>query len=225
MEKSNLNRFKFFIVHAVKNIFRQIKRYIIMGLHVYVISSVAISLFMISVPANRFVSEWKPYYAPDGFYIAEEDLGNPDIPFSKSDVLEVESLYYSCSAIKFGLSVVGIAVLLFVSAMLVSERIYDTGIYYSLGMSRKFIFLNLFFEMAIFILALILAGTATAGIAVRVMFYKGLLPPALGDYLGIDGGVLCAVLFVTVAMIMIPSLILLNRIVKSSPAALLKEKI
>lgn len=196
-----------------------------MGLLVYVISSVAISLFMISIPAKQFVSEWKPYFAPDGVYVAEEDLGTLNIPFLKSDVLEVEKLYYTCSIIKFGLSVVGITMLLFVSAMLISERIYDTGIYYSLGMSRRFIFLNLFFEMAIFILVVIFAGTATAGIVIKVIFYNGLLPPALIDYLGIDSGMVCAVLFVAGAMILIPSVILLNRIVKSSPAALLKEKV
>ncbi len=207
------------ITNAIKNISRQCKRYRILA-PLILIFAVLTGIFMtIAVPCRMYTDE-----RPTEFYY---DIDDPTAELRGEQNDRVRSLGQSATLIQFAVMFVGAVAVFYVSSIIINERLFDVGIYYSIGLSRGQIFASLFIEL------FALCGSITAvgffaGRIGAVLYLKSqikaqLLPEGILGYMGSGiSGVLCVA--ASVCIILLPLLILAVKLMKTNPTGFLRDR-
>ena len=133
----------------------------------------------------------------------------------------------SATVLSLCVFVVGAAAVLYVSSLMIGERIFDVGILYAVGLSRGQIFATLFLELFAVCAASLGCGLAVGrmigGAYLRREIASLRLPDEVLSHMG--GGLsetLC--LLAASAILLIPMLKLTFRLLRTDPARLLAER-
>jgi ABC-type antimicrobial peptide transport system permease subunit len=206
-----MSRTIFFITNSLKGIVRNRRRYILLGFIVFAVSAVVIGSFLLSGAANDFVSEHKT------------EIDSYDTGYYAAEIKPVESIFFFSNIIIISFGFLGVITLVFITMLLFNDRIYEVGILYSIGMNKIYIYFSLLFETVVFLLVVIIAGILTAAGTLYVFFSSGIIAD-LRAYMVLDYKSFIIVICASSVLILIPSFMLLAKIVKSSPLTLLKNK-
>ena len=215
------NKVKFFISHSLNGIIRNKKRYLLFGIVVFIVSSVVIGALMISIGSGKFIKalENDPKYI---VYFNGAGVINIDMQDEYNRLFKLaDSINVTSNILIIAFSLIGTITIVFITLLLQNERICEIGILYTLGMNKTYIFLSMFFETAIFVLAIILLGIFGAASALYVIISYA-VPHELSGYIIFGTDFYINILITTIALIMIPSGILFFKLSNSSPLDLLK---
>ena len=139
----------------------------------------------------------------------------------------VRNLGESASLIQFSVMLVGAIAVLYVSSLMIRERMFDVGILYSVGLSKGQIFVSLFVE-----LFTLCGGTLSVGIItgriLAVLYLKRqilqqILPAELLQFMG-NGSVELLCLTAAVGILLMPILQLTVKLMHTDPCGFLRER-
>ena len=217
-------RNKFILLNTLKNFKRQKIQYILIGILVLTISILTVTSLIVMVPAGKIVEIYRPRFTQYGAYMPDELAERVESDLSINEVRRSESVYVLLNQIVFGTVIIGVSLLLFIFNLLINVRIYDIGILYSIGFNKKSIFISILLEIGGFIITLILLGIIVSIITILVLSAVDIIPQYFNQYFAVDIILIGLILQVIVSLTLLPSLILLVRIQKSSPLKLLRER-
>ena len=139
-------------INALRNIRRQYRRYCVL-IPLLLVCAVLNGIFLtVAVPCRLYSDQPKEF---SEFYTEEEAIQQAAQDERTRDLGE------SASLLQFGVMFIGAAAVLYVSSLMIGERMLDVGILYSIGLSRGQIFVSLLIE-----LLTLGVGTLAVGLAV-----------------------------------------------------------
>lgn len=211
-----MNKILFFISNCLSGIIRNRRRYTLFGIVIFIVSAVVLGALVLSIAANAFVRTEKAL-------IGDIDTADEMVrEYYYSTVMRADGIAAFSNILILAFSFLGIITVVFVTMLLQNERMSEVGIYYALGMNKVYIFFNLLTETVAFIMCMELLGIITSVGVLRLLFTVRVLPD-LSGYLTGNSDLFTAVMIVSLIIIIIPSSMLLVKLVKSSPLKLLKS--
>lgn len=208
----------FVFTNAVKNIFRQRRRYAVFG--ILILLSAGLSVFVLSVvaPARMYAADMR------GLYGGAVDMASEEYAF----IREAEQLNSTLSLMQAGILVVGGVALAYVSSMVVNERLYDAGVLYAIGLDKSRLFVSFLTEILVFCAAVIAVGSVigytSAYVFLCLRIEAGSLEEEIMTYFRMGSSTFLIVAVVAFLLILLPVAQLSLRVAKSSPVSLLKER-
>ena len=204
--------------NALHNIHRQYKRYRVLVPLILVCALLSGMFMSLAVPCRLY---------------SEQRNKRPPVDFTEETILHIEQadrvreLGESASMLQFGIVLVGTISLLYVSCLMINERIFDIGILYAIGLSRRQIFLSLLIELSVLCSSTIIIGLCI-GRAFAVWYLEKqialqTLPEDLLLY--INGGMtelLC--ILAAFCILLLPIAILGIKLLQTEPAELLRNR-
>lgn len=210
----------FVFANAVKNIFRQRKRYMIFGILILLASMFSVFILSIVTPVRMYAEDMRNQSA--GIILDAEDEAQYDM------IREANQLYSTFSLMQAGILVVSGVALAYVSSMVINERLYDAGVLYAIGLDKFRIFISFLTEILVFCAAVITVGSVTGYVSayafLRSYVSSGRLGAEIMHYFGLGISTFLIVAAVSFLLILLPVAQLSSRIAKSSPVSLLKER-
>ncbi len=149
------------VINALRNIRRQYRRYRILIPLLLVCALLTGTFLTVAVPCRLYSDQPKEF---SEFGTEEEAVRQA----ARDD--RARELGESASLLQFGVMFIGAAAVLYVSSLMIGERMFDVGILYSIGLSRGQIFVSMLIE-----LLTVCAGTLAAGLAVGRIAAEGYL--------------------------------------------------
>ena len=210
----------FLIQNALRNIGRQRGRYRVL-LPLLVVCALLTGVFMtVAVPCRMYADGGSTHMEALEFTDEEAAAVN------KRDE-HTRRLGESATLLSFSVLLVGAVAILYVSSIMIGERMFDVGILYAVGLSRRQIFSTLFLELFTACTAALVCGFAVgrmvAGAYLRREIAALRLPAGILSYM--DNGVseaLCLV--VALVILLIPIGKLTVRLMRTNPTNLLAER-
>ncbi len=206
-----MSKAEFFITNSLKGIIRNRRRYLLLGIIVFAVTAAVIGSLLLSEAANDFISEHKT------------EIDSYDFEYYNDKIKPIESIFFFSNILIISFAFLGVITLVFITMLLLNDRIYEVGILYSIGMNKVYIYFSLLFETAVFLLMVISAGIITAAITLYIFFSSGAVAD-LRIYMALDYKSFLLVISISSVLILIPSLLTLVKVVNSSPLTLLKNK-
>lgn len=210
----------FVFANAVKNIFRQRKRYMIFGILILLASMFSVFILSIVTPVRMYAEDMRNQSA--GIILDAEDEAQYDM------IREANQLYSTFSLMQAGILVVSGVALAYVSSMVINERLYDAGVLYAIGLDKFRVFISFLTEILVFCAAVIGLGSVTGYVSAYVFLRScvsaGRLGAEIMTYFGLGVSTFLIVAVVAFLLILLPVVQLSSRIAKSSPVSLLKER-
>lgn len=206
----------FALIHAWKNIYRQRKRYRLFVPLLLVCAMLSGCFLTIAAPCRQY---------------SEKHHGNADMmeadPVREQQDASARQLGQAASMIQTGILLVGAVAVFYVSSIMIGERFADIGILYSIGLTRRQIFISFFTELStVCVLTLITGLTAGSRAAVWWLLYRiriGGLPDGLKDYIG-GSDWIAGCIGAAAVVLMVPLLRLMLRLFRQDPAELLRNR-
>lgn len=206
------------ILNSLRNIRRQYRRYRIL-VPLILICAVLTGIFMtVAVPCRLYT---------DGRSLAPPDFAAEDAELLAKQDERVRELGESASMLQFGVSLIGAAAILYVSSLMIGERLFDVGILYSIGLSRGQIFLSLVIELTALCGITLITGLTLGRLGAILYLKHGIagqiLPAQLTQYMnGGISGLLCVI--TAVCILLLPVLGLAVKLMKTDPNGFLRER-
>lgn len=208
----------FIFINAVKNIFRQRRRYLIFGVLIFLVAASSVFILSIVAPARMYAADMR------GLYSGVMDVASEEYAF----IREAEQLNSTFSLMQAGVLVVSGVALAYVSSMGVNERLYDAGVLYAIGLDKSRIFISFLTEILVFCAGVIAMGSvvgytsAYAFLCLRIE--SGRLEEEIMTYFRMGSNTFLIVAVVAFLLILLPVVQLSSRVAKLSPVSLLKER-
>jgi len=206
------------VINSLKNILRQYRRYRVLIPLLLVCALLSGAFLTLAVPC-RVYSDQKSAYKDAA---AEEEA----VRLAEQDD-RARDLGETASLLQFGVMLVGAAAILYVSSLMIGERMFDVGILYSLGLSRGQIFVSMLIE-----LVTVCAGTITVGLAVgrvaaeaylKHRIAEQILPEEILYYMETGTAeMLC--IAVSAGILILPVLRLTVRLLRTDPCGFLRDR-
>ncbi len=210
----------FLIQNALKNIGRQRGRYRIL-LPLLLVCALLTGVFTtVAVPCRMVADRGSTHTALSD--VTDEEAAAAD---ERDD--RARQLGESATLLSFSVLFVGAVAVLYVSSIMIGERMFDVGILYAVGLTRGQIFLTLFIELFTACTAALVCGLAAgrmiAGAYLRQEVASLRLPEGILSYMG--GGVSEALtLGAALVILLIPIGKLTVRLIRTTPTELLAER-
>ena len=203
----------FLIINSLKNIIRQRARYRLF-VPLLLVCSLLSSLFLGILTPCRNYSEQTAFDSP--FAITQEkDEQNKNS----------SQLALTASMIETGVIAVSAIAILYVSSLMTGERIRETGVLYSLGLTKGQIFLSFFIEIAaVSILSFVMGticGKFLSHTYLNSMILSGELPVNLLSFKQ-SGGEIVQFIY-AIVILLIPISGMAARIIRSEPADIMRN--
>lgn len=128
----------FLLQNAIKNIWRQRIRYRVLVPLLVVCALLTGVCMTIAVPCRMFADQMR---------IGELDPTDEAALAAIKRNDRARELGESATLFQYGILLIGAIGILYVSALMISERMFDVGILYSVGLSRIQIFFTMFIEL------------------------------------------------------------------------------
>ena len=210
----------FLIQNALKNIGRQRGRYRVL-IPLLLVCALLTGVFMTVAVPCRIVSD------RGSTHTAVLDVTDEEAAAANERDDRARQLGESASLLSFSVLLVGAVAVLYVSSIMIGERMFDVGILYAVGLTRGQIFATLFLELFAACTAALVCGLAAgrmiAGAYLRREVAALRLPDEILSCMG--GGVseaLC--LGAALLILLIPIGRLTVRLIRTNPADLLAER-
>lgn len=216
---------KFILLNTYKNIKRQKRQYILIGILLLLITILYFTSIILMIPAESIVVTYKPLYTKFNLYMPDEEAQYVDADLPINEVRYSESIYYLCNQVSFGTILIGSALLLFIINSLINLRIYDIGILYSIGLNKKLIFWSLLLEIGSFIITIILAGGILSIICIMILTTINIIPKYFNQFYELNIIIIISIVLVILVLLILPAILLLFKIKRSSPLKLLRERV
>ena len=205
-------------VNALRNIRRQYRRYCVL-IPLLLVCAVLNGIFLtVAVPCRLYSDQPKEF---SEFYTEEEAIRQAAQDERARDLGE------SASLLQFGVMFIGAAAVLYVSSLMIGERMLDVGILYSIGLSRWQIFISLLIE-----LLTVGVGTLAVGLAggrifaewyLKQQIAEQVLPEEILRYMETGTAeMLCLV--VSAGILLLPVLGLTVRLLRTDPCGFLRDR-
>ena len=204
------------ITDALKNIYRQRKRYRIF-ISLLLLCALLSGVFLsVAVPCRLYSDR------VNGTVYSEEEA----MQIQAMDD-NVRQLGQTAAMVQIGILLVGAAAVFYVSALMIGERFYDIGILFSIGLSKGQIFLSLFTEMfTVCLLSLgggLVTGSSLGRFWLRYQIGIGILPEGLSACM--DSRAYIPVCIAAAAgILLIPLIRLVFRLLRTDPTVLLRDR-
>ena len=208
----------FLIRNALCNIVRQRGRYRVL-VPLLVVCALLTGVFMTAaVPCRMYADRAHP---------TDFDLSDEEAAAASEREERARKLGESATLLSFSVLFVGAAAVLYVSSLMIGERMFDVGILYAVGLSRGQIFGTLFLELFTACAGSLVCGLAAGGAIARAYLRREVaalrLPEEILSHLG--GGAADALcLLAALVILLIPLLKLTVRLIRTNPTALLAER-
>ena len=206
------------VINSLMNILRQYRRYRVLIPLLLACALLSGTFLTLAVPC-RIYSDQKSTYKDAA---AEEEA----VRLAEQDD-RARDLGETASLLQFGVMFVGAAAILYVSSLMIGERMFDVGILYSLGLSRGQIFVSMLIE-----LVTVCAGTITVGLAVgrvtaeaylKHRIAEQILPEEILYYMETGTAeMLC--IAVSAGILILPVLRLTVRLLRTDPCGFLRDR-
>lgn len=206
------------VTNALQNIRRQYKRYRILVPLILICSILTGVFFTIAVPCRLYSDQMNTILIN---YTDEEAI----LRYEQDD--RARNLGESASLIQFGVMLIGAIAVLFVSSLMIGERMFDVGILYSVGLSRRQIFFSLFIELAVLGGGVLVIGL-NLGRLVAIMYLRNqitqqFLPEEIMQYMNSGISELLCII-VSLFILMLPIMRLAVKLLKTDPNGFLRER-
>ena len=201
----------FLLQNALKNIWRQRRRYRVL-LPLILVCALLTGVFMtVAVPCRQY-SDRIITVAYD--FTAEEAAAVEEMSSHARELGEGASL------IQFGVLLVGAIAILYVSSLMIGERMREVGIFYTIGLSRGQIFVTMFVELFTVCTAALLCGL-TFGRILAVSYLQNeitasRLPEEILSYMG-NGTAESLCIIAAVGILLLPILRLAVKLLRTDP--------
>lgn len=208
----------FLIRNALRNIGRQRGRYRVL-LPLLLVCALLTGVFTtVAVPCRM---------AADRGSTADLDMTDEEATAVSERDERARRLGESATLLSFSVLLVGAVAVLYVSSIMIGERMFDVGILYAVGLSRGQIFATLFLELFTACTAALVCGLAVgrmiAGAYLRREIAIARLPEGILSYMG--GGTSEALtLGAAFLILLIPIGKLTVRLMRTNPTDLLAER-
>ena len=206
----------FFIKNTLLNIVRNRRRYVIIWIIILLVGVMAYSALTVVDSCGRFA---------DYERTRVESMSNEEkaaVGDYYSDITRAEGVKQIGSIIVLCCVVFGIPVF-FLSVMLMqNSRTYEFGIYSSLGLSRGYIVSSMLTEYIIAVIPVLLLSRILSGLAVSLMIKDNIIPD-ISEYMN-KTNIGSAAFLIPLTVVVIPAVILNNKIRKTRPAETLKGR-
>ena len=208
----------FLIENALRNIGRQRGRYRVL-LPLLLVCALLTGVFTtVAVPCRM---------AADRGSTADLDMTDEEAAAVSERDERARRLGESATLLSFSVLLVGAVAVLYVSSIMIGERMFDVGILYAVGLSRGQIFATLFLELFTACTAALVCGLAfgrmIAGAYLRREIAMARLPEGILSYMG--GGTSEALtLGAALVILLIPIGKLTVRLMRTNPTDLLAER-
>lgn len=126
--------------------------------------------------------------------------------------------------INAGALIIGVISVIFISLLMQRSRIYEVGVYYSIGFRRKFIIRTLLFETFVFTAAASLTGVILGSATLALLIKSGAIID-VGEYLYVSKTTPLLVLCAALLPVLIPTLTFSRRLSKTNPNKLLSGEV
>ncbi len=206
------------VLNALKNIRRQHRRYRVM-VPLILICALLTGVFMtIAVPCRMYSDQAN--MVPQNLTADEAVLRN-----EQDD--RARNLGESASMIQFSVMLIGAAAVLYVSSLMIGERMFDVGVLYSIGLSRGQIFFSLFMELTVLcggtlVIGLNL-GRLVAALYLKHQITQQILPEEIMQYMN-SGASEFLCIMVSVCILLLPIMRLAGKLLKTDPNGFLRER-
>lgn len=211
MSKTKTECLRYILSECLKNLIRYRIRYIPYGIIVVLVSGISAAALSIGGQCREIVVLYKSYYAPEGYYIADEDVGM-SLPVTKDDVMMAENTYMTSFRLFAALTLIETALTAYVAVSTANERVYETAVKILLGIPLKSVIASLTAELAIFIMLTSLAGMLTGFTAGAIRMGELFLNGSAG------------VMLIPAAAIILSAVIIYLKLCGMSPCQLLREE-
>ena len=206
------------VTNALQNIRRQYKRYRILVPLILICSLLTGVFLTIAVPCRLYSDQMNTIPIN---YTDEEAI----LRYEQDD--RARNLGESASLIQFGVMLIGAIAVLFVSSIMIGERMFDVGILYSVGLSRRQIFFSLFIELAVLCGGVLVIGL-NLGRLVAIMYLRNqisqqFLPEGIMQYMNSGISELLCII-VSLFILMLPIMRLAAKLLKTDPNGFLRER-
>ena len=209
----------FSITNAMKNIYRQRKRYRLFVPLLLVCALLSGGFLTVAAPCRAYAEQTNtdPTQYTEEVYMQIRQLED-----------NARKTGQAAGKAYMGSLLVGAAAVLYVSSLMIGERFFDVGILFSVGLSKRQIFFSLFaelFTVCLFSLGIgLLAGTQFGILWLENRIAQGILPTALSEF--ISGRThMTACLLSAAGILLIPLSRLTVRLIRSDPAAFIRDRI
>ena len=210
----------FLIQNAFKNIGRQRGRYRVL-LPLLLVCALLTGVFTtVAVPCRMYADRRSTH--AEAFDITDEEAAAAS---ERDD--RARRMGESATLLSFSVLLVGAVAILYVSSIMIGERMFDVGILYAVGLSRGQIFETLFLELFTACTAALVCGLAAgrmiAGVYLRHEIAMTRLPEGILSYMGVcmsEALTLGAALLI----LLIPIGKLTVRLMRTNPTDLLAER-
>ena len=205
-------------INALWNIRRQYRRYRVL-IPLLLVCAVLNGIFlMVAVPCRLYSDQPKEF---SEFYIEEEAIRQAAKDEHTRDLGE------SASLLQFGVMFIGAASVLYVSSLMIGERMSDVGILYSIGLSRGQIFISLLIELLTLGVGTLAVGLAVGRISaewyLKYQIAEQVLPEEILRYMETGTAeMLCLV--VSAGILLLPIFGLTVRLLRTDPCGFLRDR-
>ena len=212
----------FILTNNLKNIIRNGKRYILFSVPIFICITFFSCAVSVLNSANAVLETHLPIYAPNGYYIAIEDVDAANALYTKEQVQEIDSAAFVSLRLAIVGAIVTVLLVNYMIRFMCNIRFYEYAVICVSGVDEKTVRSSAAAEMLIFLCGIFLPGYFTGVLLAAVLpgITPDYLPPAPPDLMTI---LLCiAAIFVLMGMNMIR---LRRKFVKTPPIRLLSADV
>ena len=208
----------FLLQNALRNIVRQRGRYRVL-IPLLLVCALLTGVFLtVAVPCRMYM---------DRGSAVEIDVTDEEAAAAAEREERARQLGESATLLSLCVLLVGAAAVLYVSSIMIGERMFDVGILYAVGLSRGQIFATLFLELFAACAAALACGLAAGGMIAGAYLRREIaslrLPEEILSRTGVGlSETLC--LLAALAILLIPILKLTARLLRTNPTVLLAER-
>lgn len=208
----------FLLQNAIKNIGRQRKRYRVLVPLLVVCALLTGICMTIAVPCRM--------YAERIGMVMSDPTDDAALAVIKQND-HTRALGESATLIQYGILLIGAIGILYVSALMIGERMFDIGILYSIGLSRTQIFFTMFVELLVLCGTTIFVGLQIGQIVgtgyLKQQITQQILPEGLLAYMKNGTSELFCML-ASIGILLLPILLLVIKLMHTDPNGFLRER-
>lgn len=206
-------RIVFCIRNSFLNIFRNRVRYIIIGTIIFLVSALSYSSLLLVFACGRFADSERSRLE------AEVHSMNEEVEIF-SDITAAEGIRQFGSVIICGVAAVGGPVLLISVLLMQNSRMYEIGIYRTLGFRKRSIIISMLLEYVLVTSAAVSISAVCGRAAVKYIMDCDMVPDVSG-YINRTGAEVFGIILPLI-IIMLPAVSLFIKINFSLPAEMMK---
>ncbi len=206
------------VINAIRNIRRQYRRYRLL-VPLLLICALMTGIFMtIAVPCRLY---------SDQVNTVPQNYTDETAKRYEAQAAHARNFGETSSLIQFSVMLVGSVGILYVSSLMIGERMFEIGILYAVGLSRRQIFLSLFIELFVLCGGTLVTGLTIGGVAaegyLKHQVAKQVLPEEILRYMGTGTEeIFCFV--ISVGILLLPMIQLALKLLYTEPGRFLRER-